>query len=299
MGGRELGDRWARWMLHDRFGGSEEARRANLSGLEAIRDRVLDNADIRTGDVLLDVGCGDGLIGFGALDRVGEAGRVIFSDVSQDLLNHCVSRIAALGAGKQCSTVRSAAESLSGIASESVDVVTTRSVLIYVEDKRAAFEAMFRVLRPGGRISLFEPINRRMNLLNSQTLCGLDVGGVEELASKVRGVFEETAPSAMVDFDETDLFLAAQEVGFEQLQVALELKDDRVLFERGGLDWSQIKKTSPNPLAPTIGEAMDQVLAPSEIERLDPHMSERTKEGAHVRAALSFLRAKKPLSETG
>ncbi|MGH9892280.1 MAG: class I SAM-dependent methyltransferase [bacterium] len=282
-------------MLHDRFGGSEEARRANLSGLEAIRDGDLDDADIRTGDVLLDVGCGDGLIGFGALDRVGEAGRVIFSDVSQDLLNHCVSRIAALGAGKQCSTVRSAAESLS----ESVDVVTTRSVLIYVEDKRAALEAMFRVLRPGGRISLFEPINRRMNLLNSQTLCGLDVGGVEDLASKVRGVFEETAPSAMVDFDETDLFLAAQEVGFEQVQVALELKDDRVLFERGGLDWSQIKKTSPNPLAPTIGEAMDQVLAPSEIERLDAHMSERTKEGAHVRAALSFLRAKKPLSETG
>ena len=41
-----------------------------------------------------------------------------------------------------------------------MDIVTTRSVLIYVEDKRRAFEEFFRVLKPGGRISLFEPINR-------------------------------------------------------------------------------------------------------------------------------------------
>ena len=40
--------------------------------------------------------------------------------------------------------------------------MTTRSVLIYVADKAAAFAAMYRVLRPGGRISLFEPINRLM-----------------------------------------------------------------------------------------------------------------------------------------
>jgi arsenite methyltransferase len=39
-------------------------------------------------------------------------------------------------------------------------VVTTRSVLIYVKDKRrAAFEELHRVLKPGGRLSIFEPIN--------------------------------------------------------------------------------------------------------------------------------------------
>ena len=36
----------------------------------------------------------------------------------------------------------------------------TRSVLIYVDDKRASFAALHRVLRPGGRVSMFEPINR-------------------------------------------------------------------------------------------------------------------------------------------
>lgn len=42
----------------------------------------------------------------------------------------------------------------------SVDVVAIRSVLIYVEDKRRAFHELHRVLRRGGRLSLFEPINR-------------------------------------------------------------------------------------------------------------------------------------------
>ena len=56
--------------------------------------------------------------------------------------------------------VQTAADSRAGIPDGSVDVVTTRSVLIYVKDKAAAFRAFYRVLKPGGRVSLFEPVNR-------------------------------------------------------------------------------------------------------------------------------------------
>jgi ubiquinone/menaquinone biosynthesis C-methylase UbiE len=38
------------------------------------------------------------------------------------------------------------------VADGSVDVVTTRSVLIYVAEKAQAFAAFARVLRPQGRI---------------------------------------------------------------------------------------------------------------------------------------------------
>lgn len=42
------------------------------------------------------------------------------------------------------------AELLSGISDQSVEAVTTRSVLIYVKEKRRAFSEFYRVLKPEG-----------------------------------------------------------------------------------------------------------------------------------------------------
>jgi arsenite methyltransferase len=58
---------------------------------------VLENAEVHPGDAVLDVGTGDGLIGFGALELVGMNGRVIFSDISHDLISDCRSTADALG----------------------------------------------------------------------------------------------------------------------------------------------------------------------------------------------------------
>ena len=53
-------------------------------------------------------------------------------------------------AARRCTFVRAAADSLDGVRDASVDAVTTRSVLIYVKDKAAAFREFYRVLKPGG-----------------------------------------------------------------------------------------------------------------------------------------------------
>lgn len=78
-------DRWAEWLAERRFGGNPEARAQMLAKLARTRDMVLDRAELRADETLLDVGCGEGLIGFGALER--GAGTVIFSDISTDLLD--------------------------------------------------------------------------------------------------------------------------------------------------------------------------------------------------------------------
>src|SRR5689334_770292 len=171
------------------YGDDREQRRRVLAALTPIRDRVLANAQIAPGDTLLDVGCGDGLIGFGAIPLVGDRGEVIFSDISQDLLD-CVAWLAAeAGVSDRSRIICSAAEDLVPIADASVDVVTTRSVLIYVAEKRRALAEFMRVLRPGGRISLFEPINRF-----GYDHPRYDAAPIADLAAKVRAVLEAPHP---------------------------------------------------------------------------------------------------------
>src|SRR6478672_3042894 len=157
MGERETTDKWAAWLLHRRDGDDVEQREKALEHLMPVRRRVLDNARISTGDTVLDVGAGDGLIAFGALDRVGASGHVILSDISSELVEHARAMAAEVGAEERMSFVEASAQDLSAVLDRSVDIVTTRSVLIYVDDKAAAFREFHRVLRPGGRTSIFEP----------------------------------------------------------------------------------------------------------------------------------------------
>src|ERR671923_2371393 len=95
-------DRWAAWVLDRRFGGDPEQAERGLRDLEPVRARVLEGAQVREGDIVLDVGAGDGLIAFGALPLVGESGRVIFSDISQDLLDHCQALADQMGLRERC-----------------------------------------------------------------------------------------------------------------------------------------------------------------------------------------------------
>ncbi len=139
-------DKWSEWLLEKRFGGNAEATERGMRELYRVRDGILDEANIVTGETLLDAGCGDGLVAFAALDRVGESGRVIFSDVSDSLLERCREAAHGLGVLGRCDFVHTGADDLGALRDESVDVVTTRSVLIYVRDKRRAFEEFRRVL---------------------------------------------------------------------------------------------------------------------------------------------------------
>lgn len=261
-----------------------------------MRDRVLDLAAVARGDVLLDVGCGDGLIGFGAVDRVGDKGRVIFSDISEDLIAQCRRTADHLAVQNRCDFFHASATNLAGVPDRSVDVVTTRSVLIYVDDKAAALAEFFRVLRPGGRIGIAEPINQFSFPEPPDVFLGYDVASVRDAADRLQACFEReerATLSAMMDFDERDLLRLVERVGFRQIHMDLSIDIQPTRPQ----PWDQFLKTSGNPLSPTMQEAMSVALSSDERDRLTAHLRPLVESGAGIeRRAFAFLRAEKPIA---
>jgi arsenite methyltransferase len=263
-------DHWSEWLLGRRDGGNQRQRSTSLKRLASIRDRVLDFAEPLTGAALLDVGSGDGLIGLAALERVGAQGSVTFCDISAPLLEHARAAVRARDKLDQARFLLARAEDLAGIPDASVDVATCRSVLIYVADKQRAFDELHRVLAPGGRISLFEPINRLMFPEPEDRFWGYDVAAVTGLADRVKDTFaqlEHADAASMMDFDERDLFAMARRAGFAPIH--LELHTD-LIPGRAGMQSPSLQTllgSSPHPLAPTLRETIGQALSPIEQAR--------------------------------
>jgi arsenite methyltransferase len=288
-------DRWAQWLLTRRDGDSEALRARDRISLAAFRDGVLARADLRPGDVVLDVGCGTGLIGLAALDQLGPSGQVIFSDISDDLLDEC-RRTA--GDDPRATFVRAAADDLTAIEDASVDVVTMRSVLIYSDRKEAAFHEFFRVLRPGGRLSIFEPINRFLVDHGPHRPFGLPDSPIDDLLRKISLVYFDagsaSASQTMVDFDERDLLAWADSAGFASVE--LDYRAELRAPADPIVDWEGLKRTAPNPLAPTYGDAIAGVLTAEEQQRLDAHMHGLVEAATETRRtmAMAFLAAQRP-----
>jgi arsenite methyltransferase len=284
-------DRWATWLAERRTGGDPEQRRQGFENLARWRDRVLDNSGVSDGETLLDVGCGEGLIGFGALER--GAGAVVFSDISRDLLDFCRDAATDLGVAERCRFLQAPADKLTAVEGDSIDVVTTRSVLIYVAGKEAAFREFFRVLRPGGRMSLFEPINRFART-DADSWFGYDLTAIPELARKIRAVYETIQPPGsdpMLDFDERDLVELAERTGFFPINLQLEV-EIRASHPSG---WDEFATSAGNPRIPTLAEAMEQALTPDEREAFVAHLRPLVGEGRGVwRMGLAYLFATKP-----
>jgi len=285
-------DRWHRWLLDVRHGGDPEYREQILAALAPVRDEVLDRAGLQPGEALLDVGTGDGLIAFGALARLGPDGRVIFSDVSQDLLDHCHAIAAEAGELPRCEFVLAPADDLSAIPDASVDVVTSRSVLIYVPNKAAAFAEFRRVLRPGGRISLCEPINVLMHDCSPHLFYGYDVSPVADIAAKVNAKFAAIQPRGsdpMVDFDDRDLVRLAEHAGFGDVRLDLRVT---VTARRPPVPWDRLLRQSGNPNLPPLGDLLQAVLTPAQLAEFAAHLRPLVETGrGERRVAVAYLTA--------
>ena len=285
-------DMWSQWLLERRFGGDPQRLKKMLDWLYPIRDKVLSHVKLNEGETLLDVGCGDGLIAFGALEKFPGC-RVIFSDISNDLLEHAHALAQEMQVPDRCQFVHASADDLSMFETGSIDAVTTRSVLIYVSAKQRAFDEFQRVLRPNGVLSIFEPINRFGGPEPPNHFGSYDVTPIIEIANKVKAVYHNLQPldtDPMLDFDERDLLAQAEKAGFTQVE--LELHAEIKPPERN--DWDDMLHTAGNPKIPTLAEAMQQVLTPEETETFTRYLRPlvEARQGTY-RMARAFLWANK------
>lgn len=284
-------DRWAGWLAERRFGGDEDTReRVFAEVLHPIRDRVLDGAEPLSGARVLDVGCGEGLVGLGALER--GARQVVLSDISADVLRECGRRADAAGVLDRCELVCTPADDLGPIAAASVDAVVVRSVLIYVAAKQACFHEFHRVLAPGGRLSMFEPINRFAQMeWTGNRMFGVDIAPVADVVDKIRAVYHDAVPppaDPMLDFDERDLVALAEAAGFGEIELTLTAE----VRPADPVRWEVFVRTAANPNVPTLAEAMDSTLTVSERDRLVAHVRPLVELGrATWRMAYAYLRA--------
>src|SRR5258707_6822825 len=139
-------DVWSDWLLHTRHADDPEQERVLHTELEKYANRVLDGARLAAGMTLADIGSGDGLIAFRAIDRIGPSLRVLLTDISAPLLCHAKALAVERDVRDQCTFIQCFAEALTEIDDASVDAVTTRAVLAYVPDKVAAMREFHRIL---------------------------------------------------------------------------------------------------------------------------------------------------------
>ena len=111
--------------------------------------RLVDFADLRPGESVLDVGCGRGATLFPAAERVGPEGRILGVDLSGDMVGLLQADIAARGLGHAEARVMDAQEL--EVERGSFDVVLASFVLHLLPEPERGAASVARALRPGGR----------------------------------------------------------------------------------------------------------------------------------------------------
>jgi arsenite methyltransferase len=152
------------------------------------------------------------------------------------------------------------------------------------------------VLKPGGRLSLWEPINSFAYPEPEHLLLGLDVSEIQPLARKLKSVHSPLSGDVtLTDFDERDLFEWAERAGFWSIELAYEAKLEHGKVGWGSEEsWATLLHTAPNPQAPTFDEVMERAFSPEERARFEAYFVPRfeSREGTS-RSAYVHLKAVK------
>lgn len=297
-----MADVWSQWLLHRRHADDPQLQRAVRAAVGRYIERVLDGAQLGAGQTLVDVGTGEGLVAFRAIERVGRTLRVRLTDVSEPMLQHARAQASERGVLGQCSFECCPADRLEGVADGTVDAVATRSVLAYVADKPGALREFHRVLKPGGRISLAEPVFQDEAVAAQAIKAVIDskpLQGVSPLmvllhrwqAAQFPDTAEKIRASPIANYSERDLVRFAQNAGFADLHLELHIDTGPSMTR----SWDVFIHSSPHPLAPPLSRIMAEQFSPAERAFFERSMRPVIEDPKAVSTdRMAYLTARKP-----
>ena len=296
-------DEWSEWLLHHRQADDPIYGEAVRTAVEGYARRVLDAAQLAPGMTLADIGTGEGLLAFHALERIGPSLRVILTDVSATMLRYAETIAMQRGVREQCTFLECSADNLSEIADFSVDVVATRAVLAYVSDKQAALREFYRILKPGGRISLAEPVFQDESYFVQALRQAVEAQGPQPTdlflpllhrwrAAQFPDTDEQRRLSPIVNYSERDLLSFVRDTGFGEIHLQLHID----VTPSAVPSWDVFLGIAPHPWAPPLRRILAEQFSPEERQFFESIVRPTVESGDHITTdRIVYLNAQKPM----
>jgi ubiquinone/menaquinone biosynthesis C-methylase UbiE len=170
---------------------------------------------LKPGEWVLDLGSGGGIDCFLAARQVGETGYVIGVDMTPAMLEKANASKIKMGV-KNVEFRRGQIENLP-VVDNSIDVIMSNCVINLSPDKRAVFNEAFRVLKPGGRISVSDIVTEGA------------------FSDELRADAAKWAECVTGAIDADDYTALIREAGFTDVQVLDKVNADGIVEVKNGM----------------------------------------------------------------